>query len=482
MGLARNSALNLAGAAVPIAVTLVTVPLYLSVIGIERYGVLSIAWLLLGYFGLFDLGLGRAAAQRIAGLAHALPAARNDVFWTALWLNLVLGLVGAAVLVPVGHLAFSAMEGLSGALAEETRAAVPWLAASLPVATLSGLLSGALQGRERFVALNVIGSLGTILGSVSPLLVAVHYGAELRWMIAAALAARLLTSCLLFVSCRRCVPVQPPSLPRWRLVRDLLCFGGWVSVSSVLGPLLASVDRLVIGVMISAAAVTHYVVPFALVSRVQVLPQSLAGALFPLFASRPPGEMDRVKLKALRGLTLLMTPAVLAGLLAVEPFLIVWLGAGLADVSAPVAHILLLGVWMNAAARIAHASLQGSGRPDLVAKAHLGELLPYLGALVPAIQAFGVTGAALVWTMRSAADAAILFLLDGTLKPAFGLLALPAALVACATVTVVSLPLDSAERWLVLAIIDASAVVWWIVNGPTGWRRSWHVPLPKLTP
>jgi hypothetical protein len=62
------------------------------------------------------------------------------------------------------------------------------------------------------------------------------------------------------------------------------------------------------------------------------------------------------------------------------------------------------------------------------------------------------------------------------------LLALPASLVACATVTVVSLPLDSAERWLVLAIIDALAVVWWIVNGPTAWRRSWHVLLLKLTP
>jgi O-antigen/teichoic acid export membrane protein len=75
---------NILGSVVPLVLTFVTVPLYIHLVGIERVGILSLAWLLLGYFGLFDLGLGKATAFRIAAQRDAPPQDRAATLWGAL--------------------------------------------------------------------------------------------------------------------------------------------------------------------------------------------------------------------------------------------------------------------------------------------------------------------------------------------------------------------------------------------------------------
>ena len=64
--LARNTILNLLGQVVPAVAAIVFLPYTLHGLGIARFGILSLAWVLLGYLGLFDLGLGRATIRFVA--------------------------------------------------------------------------------------------------------------------------------------------------------------------------------------------------------------------------------------------------------------------------------------------------------------------------------------------------------------------------------------------------------------------------------
>jgi hypothetical protein len=67
MSIRKNTIINLTGAVIPILVMLVTVPLYLKILGDIRYGVLALVWLLLGYFSFLEMGLGETTwcfAQR----------------------------------------------------------------------------------------------------------------------------------------------------------------------------------------------------------------------------------------------------------------------------------------------------------------------------------------------------------------------------------------------------------------------------------
>ena len=106
MNIGRNAFYNLIGGVIPVAGALVTVPMYVHLIGAARYGVLSIAWVLLGYFGLFDLGLGRATSFRIAALSNGSPQDRATTFWSAVAVNLAMGTAGGAILWAAARLLF----------------------------------------------------------------------------------------------------------------------------------------------------------------------------------------------------------------------------------------------------------------------------------------------------------------------------------------------------------------------------------------
>src|SRR2546422_5253255 len=82
--LARNTLLNLLGQGIPLVVAVLTIPVIVGRLGPIRFGILSLAWMVVGSFSIFDLGLGRAATK---GVAEALGAGEEDrvprIAWTA---------------------------------------------------------------------------------------------------------------------------------------------------------------------------------------------------------------------------------------------------------------------------------------------------------------------------------------------------------------------------------------------------------------
>lgn len=70
----------------------------------------------------------------------------------------------------------------------------------------------------------------------------------------------------------------------------------------------------------------------------------------------------------------------------------------------------MIGIFLNSAARVPFTLLQAHGRADLTAKLHLIELPIFAALLVAGVHAFGITGAALAWTLRVALDTTLLYL------------------------------------------------------------------------
>jgi O-antigen/teichoic acid export membrane protein len=400
--------INVLGAVVPLVVSLITVPIYVRHIGDARYGLLSIVWALLGYFGFLDFGLSRAAANAMAKLRGARQDVRAQVLVTSLILNLVLGMFGAFCLAVLGEYSLRHFIAIPDVLIPEIDQAFPWIVGLLPMALISGVGIGALESRERFLLANVLQAGGTSIGQIVPVILAVAVSPSLAVVIPAAALARALTVVAVLIAVYHHEgPLSLAAFDRGQ-VRKLLSYGGWVTVSSVISPILISIDQVLIGAMVGVAAVAHYAVPMNLVTRSQVFAGALVRTLFPRLSSSSPMEARSLASRALMALAYGYGVVCAPAIILTPIFFRFWISADFASIAAPAAEILFFGAWVNALAFVPYFLLQSQGRPDVTGKLHAAEVLPFVAIIWGLTSAIGVAGAATAWDLRCAADALFL--------------------------------------------------------------------------
>jgi O-antigen/teichoic acid export membrane protein len=460
LSVSRHTGYNLIGAVIPIALSLITVPIYLKLVGTDRYGVLAIAWLLLGYFGLFDLGLGRATSYRVAALRDSTPQARADTFWAALATNALMGIVGGLLLWAAAGYFFGHVFKVDERLRPEMLSAVPLLAASVPIATLTGVLGGALGGRERFLELNVISVISTAMFQLIPLGLAWTMGPNLVLLLSGALAARLLAAAYLAFRSYAELGARNPVRLKIPELKVLLRYGGWVTLAGIFAPLLIMVDRFAIGAVLGARSVSTYTVPYQLASRIQILPSSLTTAMFPRLSSAAPEEQGILAEKAMRTLSSLLFTPFIGAIFIIEPFLHIWVGRNLDPQAAAIGRIMLLGMWANAFALISFTRIEASGRPDLIVKIMLIEIPPYFTLLYFGMTTLGLMGAACAATARFVIDFVLMtWVADGRIRSWRSHLGSLVFLSICAWLAALWTIAD--WRWWVAAVVSLSIASAW---------------------
>lgn len=485
MRLSKNTILNLLGAIVPLLFTLGTLPIYLHLIGEIRFGVLAIVWLLLSYFGLFDMGLGRATSKYIAELHDRSDQERQSLFWTVLLLNAGMGMVGGLILYGAGHFLLARVLNVPVEMRAEVISAVPWLAASVPVATIVSVLTGSLEGREKFLSSNVMQVFGAAVFQGMPLAVAYWHGPQLQGLIGSAVLARSVASVPMFLACKKHIPLISWPHVDIKQVRKVLSFGGWVTITGLLTPLLNGLDRFVISIGSGPQALAYYSIAYNFSTKLTLIPGSASRALFPAFSQQTESTANKLARDAVLGVAAILTPIVMTTIILVHPFFTVWLGPNEAQHCFRPAEILLLGIWINGLAFVPYALLQGQNRPDLVAKFHALEIVPFMIVLWLGIRIAGVEGAAWAWTVRVIVDGLLLF---WAAKVGHTLIIQFLSASALITVTLFStklLDIGPATRIPAAVLIGAFGVAWSCLAAPTPTRnmiRAFVHTLTKLRP
>jgi O-antigen/teichoic acid export membrane protein len=411
--LARNTVLNLLGQVLPAVAAVLFLPYTLHGLGVTRFGILSLAWTLLGYLSLFDLGLGRATIRYVSdALGRHQRYLIPSVVWTSMATQLISGSVGCVALILATPYLVPAVIKVPAPLVGEARAVLVLLAIALPVLICSSAAKGVLEAHQRFDLVNVVRSVsGTLLFAIPAAGIFVGFG--LQGIMLAIDASLVLVAGTYFVmdlfvapELRRSVRIDR------RMFRQLVSFGGWVTVSSLVVPLLVYADRLLLSAIASVAVLAYYTVPYELTSRLQVIPWSFGTALFPALSARSastPAEIPMLYSRSIKFLFVVMSPLSLAALVGAHPVLQVWLGASFAARSSVVMQLLAVGMLLNALAQMPAQVLDAVGRPDLRAKTFLAYAPLYLVLVWVLIANLGTVGAATGWTLRSLLELCLFF-------------------------------------------------------------------------
>jgi O-antigen/teichoic acid export membrane protein len=425
--LLANTGWNLTGQLVPLLVGLAVLPALIRALGLDRYGFLTLVWVLVGYASVFDFGIGRVLVRVVAlRLARGDEAGAHHMARVGMtFLGLFGVLVGALFALGSGWLVANVVK-IPPELQEEALNAMWLLAASIPFVMITTGYAGVLSAYQQFRGQNLLRATMGVASYLGPLLVALWLN-RLDALVAFILVMRATaTVAHAWLARRNCHYAFRPLLPDAPSTNELFALGGWVSVSNVVGPILSYLDRLLLGALVPVRMVAFYATPFDLVSRASILPYSMMSALFPTAAAVEPGSeaARRLMLNSMRQLYVLMLPVVFLLIVAARPGLHAWLGEEFAERGTLVMQLLAVGVFLNTLAQSPATLIQAAGQPRVMALLHLAELPVFVVLLYAFTVQWGIVGTAAAACLRSSADALAVLLLAARDLPQ-GLAAIP---------------------------------------------------------
>lgn len=412
----KNIVWNLFGLGAPLIFAVATIPFLLDTMGEEKFGFFMLAWGLVGFSTLFDLGIGRAtthALSRRAGVSEL--SSVNTIFATAEKLAWPTGLLGTLLIALLVHFDAYAVLSYSPGLERSIELSFWIVAATIPLQVVSAMYRGVNEAYGQYRGISIVRIGLGVANFLLPALM-VMWTKDLAALVSTLMISRLIAFIAFRVLAIRQIQTDNAAQDGRghfdpQIARDLLSFGLWNTASSILNPVMAHSDRFIIGALVSVAAVSAYAVPFEVVTKLLIIPGAVTTVLFPAITT---GLMDD-ETQALKSfwrwvsVTMVVMIAVSILFLFAIPWLLqLWLGESLPDGSIAVGRIIVIGLVPFTLGSLMVSLVHASSRPDITAKSHAVQTPLYLFLLYWAVANFGVEGAALAWCLRVTVDAIVL--------------------------------------------------------------------------
>jgi O-antigen/teichoic acid export membrane protein len=410
----KGSIWTLAGQVAPLAVSLVTTPFVIRMLGAESYGVLVLVGLIPVYLGFADFGMAVASTKFASeAFAEGDRAKEARVVRTA-------ALVALLFSIPIAALLFIFADRVVGlfnvpeALLSDAALALRFASVTLVVNFLNGILNAPELARLR-MDLNTAINATFRIASLIAMPIAIFVTGRISTVALVLLVIGVLNLVAHVIVSVRLLPDLQGTSVESRLIRRLLTFGLGLLGAGLAATLLVNAEKGILTKIVSVESLAYYSVAYTLASTLTFFPVALMQSLLPAF-SQLQGEKKRIELNTLyeRGIRMNLiwvAPAIVSLSLISRPFFSIWAGEEFGRQSTAPFHILLIGLTFTIVGAFPYTAILASGRSDALATLYWIELLIHLAVASLLILNFGIIGAAVSWSIRAVLDTVAMFFL-----------------------------------------------------------------------
>ncbi len=404
--LKRNIYLNLAGSVAPILLGVALTPYLWSSLGAEKFGILTLIWAVIGYFSLFDMGTGRALTYKLSAAHLETRGVRSEIVSTGLVFTILVGAAGGYLVSVAANPSLMKILNLSPDFIDDALLAFKIAAYGAFLTTINSGIRGSFEGINMFRESNINKTLIGIFMFVGPAL-SIYLGFTNIWQ--ATLVIIISRSGLVLYSLTRLSPyLSYAGIFRASNYISLFQYGGWITITGIIGPLMIYGDRFIVSAASSPEMLAYYAIPQEVLQRLLIIPAAICGALFPHFTKLSPIERKVGYKSYIIKIFSIMLALCITLVLLYRPVASHFISSNFSNSTFYAFSIISVGIIVNSVALVPYTLLHALGMPRVTASFHLLELVVYLPVLWILTQKFGIIGASIAWTLRVALDLALL--------------------------------------------------------------------------
>jgi len=403
----HNILANYAGQIYVSLIGIVVVPLYVSYLGMEAYGLVGFFAMLQTWFQLLDMGLSPTMARETArfrgGAADALGLRRLlralEIFFIGV------ALLGATSIIVGSGIITDHWLKVQQLPVAEVQHSIMLMAVIVSLRWISGLYRGTINGFERLVWLNGFNALIVSGRFIFVIPVFIYVGTGPVIFFSYQLLIALVEIAGLAIKSYRLLPKVPSEQRlawQWAPLRAVLKFSLSIAFTGTVWVLVTQTDKLVLSNLLPLADYAYFTLTVLVAGGVLLISSPISGALLPrltkLNAASDEEGLIRLYRKASQMVAIIAIPAALVLAFFSEHVLWVWTGnVDIARKAAPILTLYATGNGILVLAAFPYYLQYAKG--DL--KLHLIGNLVFLVVLLPTLiwstRQFGVLGAGFTW-------------------------------------------------------------------------------------
>jgi O-antigen/teichoic acid export membrane protein len=402
----RSILVSALGIVIPALIFVFFIPKLMNDFGLERFGFISLFWVILGVASIFDMGIARALTNYVAKY----KSNQRDKL-TTIWAMFIIGIAWGSLIGILSYYLlnfyFATNNNLSTELKLELISSVIFIAFTIPIVVAHSVLRGVLEGLERFSMVS-ISKIFTAGIAITLLLSNQWFDSTMMFVSIALLVARFLGFFLIFSFVIREVDTKfnYSSVD----VKQVLFFSGWASISTFSSSIMVYLDRFVAGYFLGPLVYSVYSLASDVTMRLLFIPGAISAVLYPHVSRKNCiNEISVASKKSINYILITIIPVTLIMSFFGVEILSWWLNRDFSGINLQLILLMLsIGLLFNALAHVPYAVLQGTGKVKFTAKLHLLQVVIFAPLMVICAAEFGLIGVLSIWLFRIVFDCIIL--------------------------------------------------------------------------